>query len=233
MNFLTSTLPTFLLEQDAWNQGKLVIGIDEAGRGPWAGPVVAGAVIFPACFATERLQGLKDSKKLSARQRNDWFDVITDCAQQTAIGIASAEEIDTYNILQATKMAMLRALDKLSFNLNHHHVLVDAVRFKPEDVAALMPQSTLLDLPQVCTAPIHGEDISLSIAAGAILAKVTRDRMLQELDVQFPGYGFAKHKGYGTKQHQAALSQLGPCAIHRQTYKPVLACSNLPRGKLS
>jgi ribonuclease HII len=192
-------MPPDILHERA--QTGLVAGIDEAGRGPWAGPVVAAAVIF---HAHEAPPGIDDSKKLSAERREALFDAILATAH-VGIGEASVAEIDRLNILAATLLAMQRAVAALG--IAPDHALVDGNR-KPS-----------LNCP--ITTLVKGDARSLSIAAASIVAKVTRDRMMIRYCDDYPGYGFARHKGYGTAQHQAALTRLGPCAIHRLSFAPV------------
>ncbi len=186
--------------------GLPIAGVDEAGRGPWAGPVVAAAVILDMdCPLPE---GINDSKRLTESQRERLFDAITGCAVSYGVGLASAEEIDRINIRQATHLAMSRAAEALTLS-------------GPPPVAALVDGND----PPAFTVPtralVDGDALSLSIAAASILAKVTRDRMMAVLDAEYPGYGFARHKGYGTAQHAEALLRLGPCPIHRMTFAPV------------
>ncbi len=185
-------------------------GVDEAGRGPLAGPVVAAAVIFPPARSEagidKRLRGLNDSKQLTPRHREDFFAILTSNSEiHYAIAVVDAQTIDRINILQATHRAMNEALAQL--RPQPGHVLVDGRPVKS------------MALPN--TALIKGDARSYSIAAASVLAKVTRDRMMQEYDVQFAGYGFAEHKGYGTPQHLAALAERGPCAIHRRSFAPL------------
>lgn len=176
-----------------------VCGVDEAGRGPLAGPVVAGAVILPKDC---EILYINDSKQLSANMREELFAVITEQALATGIGMASADRIDEVNILQATYEAMREAINNLG--IIPDILLNDAVT---------IPGMTMEQVPI-----IKGDAKSISIAAASILAKVTRDRMMKEYDSRYPGYGFAAHKGYGTKEHIQALRQHGPCAIHRKTF---------------
>ncbi len=176
-----------------------VCGIDEAGRGPLAGPVVAGAVIFPKDVD---ILYINDSKKLSAAKREELYDVIRDKAAACAVGIVEAERIDEINILQATYEAMRKAIFAL-----------------PEKPQILLNDAVTIpdvDIRQV--AIIKGDAKSISIGAASILAKVTRDRMMIEYDEQFPGYGFAKHKGYGTAEHYAAIRRMGLSPIHRKSF---------------
>lgn len=174
-------------------------GIDEAGRGPLAGPVVAGAVILPKDC---RILYINDSKKLSEKRRNELFDIIKEEAVTYGIGIIDAARIDEINILQATYEAMRSAINNL--NPSPDILLNDAVT---------IPK---VDIKQVPI--IKGDAKSISIAAASVLAKVTRDRIMEEYDKKYPEYGFAKHKGYGTKQHIQALEQFGASPIHRRTF---------------
>ncbi|MBQ7536439.1 MAG: ribonuclease HII [Stomatobaculum sp.] len=174
-------------------------GIDEAGRGPLAGPVAAAAVILPENC---RILYLNDSKKLSPARRDALFDEIKEKAVSFAVAVVPAERIDEINILQATYEAMRKAVGELS----------------PEPGALLNDAVTIPDLPFRQIPIVKGDAKSLSIAAASVLAKVTRDRMMEEFDRLYPEYGFAKHKGYGTAQHIAALKKYGPCPIHRRTF---------------
>ncbi|WLR46963.1 ribonuclease HII [Halobacillus litoralis] len=178
-----------------------VAGIDEAGRGPIAGPVVAGAVILPRDYY---LEGLNDSKKLSLKSREAYFDRIKADADW-GIGIVTNEEIDQINIYQATKLAMQRAVENLSGQ--PEHLLIDAMELD----AIRSPQTKL----------IKGDERSVSIAAASVIAKVTRDRMMAELDEQYPVYQFRNNQGYGTKPHVEALKAYGPSPVHRKTFAPV------------
>lgn len=176
-----------------------VCGVDEAGRGPLCGPVVAAAVILPNGLY---LEGLNDSKKLTEKKRDALFDLICENAVAYAIAESSVEEINQTNILEATLLAMRRA--------------ISALPVKPD--FALIDGNVSRDFPLPVRAVIHGDAISPSIAAASILAKVTRDRMCVELDRQYPQYGIAKHKGYGTKDHMNALREHGPSPIHRTKF---------------
>ena len=180
----------------------LVAGVDEAGRGPLAGPVVAAAVILDDL---KPIKGLNDSKKLTAKQRDKLYDEIRAKALCCAIAQASVEEIDDINILQATMLAMKRAVEGL--RLKPAKVLVDGNRLPVLDVLA--------------EAIVKGDATVPAISAASILAKVTRDRWCAELDAQYPQYGFAGHKGYGTAEHIAALQKHGACPEHRKTFSPV------------
>lgn len=180
---------------------KIVCGVDEAGRGPWAGPVCAAAVILDQANIPD---GLDDSKKLSPAKREALFPQIMATAE-VGIGLVSAAEIDKINILQATYLAMSRALAAL----------------KSIPTLALIDGNRAPKLYCATHCIIGGDGKSLSIAAASIIAKVTRDRLMVLMDNEFCAYGFAKHKGYGTAQHRAALTQYGPCAEHRKSFMPV------------
>ena len=177
-----------------------ICGVDEAGRGPLAGPVTAAAVILPPGVDIE---GLNDSKKLSEAKREKLYDVIRQTAVSCCVASASVEEIEQYNILQATFLAMRRAVEGLSCVPDL--ALIDGNRLP---VGLTVPARTI----------VKGDGRSVSIAAASILAKVTRDRWMEVLDAKYPQYGFAVHKGYGTKRHYAALTEFGPCEEHRQTF---------------
>ena len=185
-----------------WNISGLVAGVDEAGRGPLAGPVVAAAVILDDL---KPIKGLADSKKLSASRREKLFDEIRAKALCFSIALASVEEIDQLNILQATLLAMRRAVNGL--RLKPNMVLVDGNRLPIIDVRA--------------EAIVKGDSLVPAISAASILAKVHRDRWCMEVDLVYPQYGFAGHKGYGTAVHLAALKRHGACPEHRKTFKPV------------
>ncbi len=190
-------------ERDAWDRGlKLVAGVDEAGRGPLAGPVVAAAVVFRAGHVPG---GIRDSKELSPKRRQEVFPRICEEAIAVGLGIISEKVIDRINILRATQLAMRRALSGL--NLKPHLSLIDGMR---------VPGINWLQ-----RAIVDGDRLSVSIAAASIIAKVTRDRIMVEQDRLYPRYGFASHKGYGTRAHVAALKKYGPCKIHRFSFRPV------------
>ena len=178
---------------------KVICGVDEAGRGPLAGPVCAAAVILPEHL---EIQGLTDSKKLTDKKRRELFPVIKEQAIAYGIGIATEKEIDEINILQATFLAMQRALDQLA--VKPDLALIDGNRQKDFGI----PVKTV----------VKGDSLSMNIAAASILAKVTRDDMMVELAREYPQYDFEIHKGYGTKAHYGALTAHGPCAIHRMTF---------------
>ena len=187
----------YTYENEALKKGyKLVCGVDEAGRGPLMGPVCAAAVILPCGLVIE---GLNDSKKLSEKKREALFDIITQNAVAYGIGFASVEEIDGINILNAAMLAMNRAIEKLT----------------PK---AIIDGNCKRSIKIPCETLVGGDAKCPSVAAASILAKVSRDRLCYELDKQYPQYGFAKHKGYGTKDHIAALFEYGPCECHRKTF---------------
>jgi ribonuclease HII len=195
-------------EAELWAAGaRLVAGVDEAGRGPLAGPVVAAAVILPE---EVDLPGLDDSKKVAPARREELFARIAASAVAVGVGRASEKVIDGTNILSATLGAMRDAV--LALSVRPDHVIVDG-----ND----LPRG--LDLP--ATAIPRGDGRSAAIAAASIVAKVTRDRLLTDLDAKYPGYGFARHKGYGTSEHVAALARLGPCEIHRRSFGLVMEAS--------
>ena len=207
----SASIDRFAFERAHVAHGRVrIAGVDEAGRGPLAGPVVAAAVYFPIAWiragVPTELTGLNDSKQLSASQRERFFQTLTTLPEvRFAIAEADAATIDAINILQATHQAMNAALAALA--PAPEHALVDGLF-----VASLRwPQTAL----------VKGDARSFSIAAASVLAKVTRDRQMVAYDRQFPGYSFAQHKGYGTAQHLAALARLGPCPIHRRSFAPV------------
>ncbi len=182
----------------------LVAGIDEAGRGAWAGPVVAAAVILDH-HKLDQLDGVNDSKQLSPRQREALYQLIIDNCRAFGVGRGSVEEIDSLGIVPATRLAMTRAIEALSPQPNA--LIIDAVRLPKVN----LPQSVFF----------FADSISLSVAAASIIAKVARDRLMVELDARYPRYDFARHKGYGTQIHQVALQSIGPCEIHRRSFKPI------------
>ena len=187
-------------EREAFADGvKLVCGVDEAGRGPLAGPVCAAAVILPPELV---IPGLNDSKKLTDKKRRELYDVITAEAVSYGIAFASEKEIDGINILQATFLAMARAMEKLT----------------PQPELALIDGNRAKDFGLPVRTIVKGDSLSASIAAASILAKVTRDRLMEQYDEAYPQYGFAIHKGYGTKRHYEALREFGPSPIHRMTF---------------
>ena len=197
-------------ECDLWQKGAtLVAGVDEAGCGPLAGPVVAAAVVFPRQWLESglpsKLRGLNDSKQLDEEQREKFFSVLTSHPEiRSAVATVDVEMIDRINIRQAAWRAMQQALDQLQ--PRPEHVLVDGLKIRW--------------LPYAQTALVQGDCKSYSIAAASVLAKVTRDRLMIEFDKSYPGYGFAEHKGYATPQHYAAIAERGACPIHRRSFAP-------------
>lgn len=189
-----------------WDKNQYVIGIDEAGRGPLAGPVVVAGVIFPIGYDSKDIY---DSKKLSLKKREELYKVILEDALYYNIQIVDEKEIDKYNIYQATKMAN----ERIVLDSKCQVVLTDAMKLQLENY-------TVYPI-------IKGDQKSCSIAAGSILAKVTRDHIMDEYDAIYPQYGFKKHKGYPTKAHLQALQQFGPCPIHRFSYGPVMESNQL------
>ncbi|BCS53163.1 ribonuclease HII [Geobacter sp. SVR] len=198
--FASPPFDILTFEQQAQRRGyRAIAGIDEAGRGPLAGPVVAAAVILPEGL---RLAEVDDSKKLTPETRERLFDLVMEQASAVGIGIVGPEVIDRINILQATRQAMLEAVTQLSPIPDF--LLIDGI----STIEAPIPQKTVK----------KGDSLSLSIAAASIIAKVTRDRLMCELDLHYPGYGFSAHKGYGCASHLEAIRQLGPCIVHRLTF---------------
>jgi len=197
-------LPNLRYEEELRAAGHtLIAGIDEAGRGPLAGPVSAAAVILPEKF---ELSGLNDSKKLTARRRDQLFDTLTSRDDILwSVVLVDAAEIDKINILRATHAAMARAFAGLPVTAD----------------AALIDGLPVKGFPSPQRALVKGDSLSLSIAAASILAKVTRDRVMIDFGRDYPQYGFESHKGYGTKQHLAALEEYGPCPIHRRSFRPI------------
>jgi ribonuclease HII len=179
----------------------LIAGVDEVGRGPLVGPVVAAAVILPVNYS---LPGLTDSKKLSEKKRNQFYEILRHDAIAIGVGEIPAETIDKVNIYEASKLAMMEALNNLK--VKPEHVLIDAMPLQLE-----MPSTSI----------IHGDALSLSIAAASVIAKVTRDKEMYELHEKYPEYRFDKHKGYPTKLHLEMLKKYGPLENYRFTYKPV------------
>lgn len=195
-----SEINMWQIEQSYFANGvRLICGVDEAGRGPLAGPVCAAAVILPPNI---EIPGLNDSKKLSDKKRRELFPVIQEKALSYSIAFADEKEIDEINILQATYLAMERAISGLSV--------------KPE--LALIDGNRAKDFGLPVETVVHGDSLSASIAAASVLAKVSRDDLMLKLAEHYPGYAFEIHKGYGTKTHYEALRTLGPCPIHRMTF---------------
>ncbi len=208
-------------ERQHWACGRTrVAGVDEAGRGPLAGPVVAAAVVFDPAFALREseasLADLTDSKQLTAAQRDSYFALLTGAGPElVAIGVGRADvaEIDRHNILRATHMAMYRAVEALP--ARPEHILVDGL--------------AVHGLPAPTTPIVRGDGKSLSIAAASVIAKVTRDRIMIALDAVYPAYGFAVHKGYGTAFHIQRLLAHGPCPEHRRSFRPVADAAGIRR----
>jgi ribonuclease HII len=200
-------------EQSAKAQGYTrIAGIDEAGRGPLAGPVVSAAVILPHDFSCK---GINDSKKLTANQRNKIFPIIRDNALGIGIGIASPEEIDRINILNASLLSMKRAVEKL---------VSDKKKSFPDFL--LIDGKFTIDMEIKQKAIVKGDSKSISIAAASIIAKVTRDAIMEDLHRTYPAYGFIRHKGYPTRAHKQAICDHGPCPVHRFTFKGVKEFTN-------
>ena len=193
-------------EKELYNQGITNIGgVDEVGRGPLNGPVVTACVILPKDF---KLDGLTDSKKLTEKRREEYYEYIINNCLAYGIGECSPEEIDKYNILEATKIAMKRAIDKVNKKIRIEHVLIDG--------------NMKFDFNYPYTSIVKGDSRSISIAAASVVAKVTRDRMMIELDKKYPMYGYKKHKGYPTKAHLEAINKYGLIDGYRKSYGPVM-----------
>lgn len=191
-------------EFELYNKGiKYIGGVDEVGRGPLIGPVVTACVVLPKDF---KLEGLTDSKQLSEKKRDKFYEYIKENAIACEVGIIGPEIIDEVNIYEATKLAMLQAINKVKEKIKLEHVLIDAM---PLD----------LDIPS--TSIIKGDAKSITIAAASVIAKVTRDKMMYELDEKYPQYGFKNHKGYPTKKHIEAINKYGLIEGYRKTYGPV------------
>ena len=200
--------PTLRLEAHLWKAGIIpVAGLDEAGRGAWAGPIVAAAVVLPADRRDLRriLAGVRDSKEMTSRQRELWAGRIREIALAVGVGEAASLDVDGIGPLRATRLAMHRALQALA--IEPRFLLLDFMRL-PE-----------IPLPQTCLP--HGDGLALSISAASVIAKVWRDEGMKAIEESYPGYGFARHKGYGTASHREALGRLGPCPIHRSSFAPV------------
>jgi ribonuclease HII len=207
IRFTFPSAPDLSFETALWRQGRqAVAGIDEAGRGALAGPVSAAAIILPADLSLGQvLTGVRDSKQMTPGSRFRWAVRLKEIALAWGVGYASPDEIDTLGIVPATCLAARRAVEQLS--LIPEHLLIDYLRL-PE-----------LDIPQ--TSLVKGDARCYSIAAASILAKTSRDQLCYELDNQYPGYGFGKHKGYGTAAHLEALKSLGPAPVHRRSFAPI------------
>jgi len=195
--------PDDRFEREAWTRGfRRVAGVDEAGRGPLAGPVVAAAVILPRRW---RQEGLRDSKLLSEGQRERLYARIVDTAVAIGVGIVGAQMIDTHNILEATRLAMEQAVRQLSPPSDY--LVLDALV-----LPAVLVEQRLV---------VKGDGLCVSVAAASVVAKVTRDRLMAEAHARYPEYGFLTHKGYGTAEHLRQLQRLGPCELHRRSFRPV------------
>lgn len=208
---MTGGKPNLDLEHAFWIEGyEWVAGLDEAGRGAWAGPIVAAAVVFPSGRGDllSVLDGVRDSKALAPSRREAYRDLIIKAALATGVGSAQADEIDRCGVVPASRLAMQRALKSLR---------------------SVRPQALLIDylaLPEAKLPQLHppkAEELSLSVAAASIIAKVARDWYMTEIDSEYPGYGFTQHKGYGTPAHREALHRLGPSRVHRYSFRPVRA----------
>ena len=200
--------PNLAYEKQLWGSGaRFVAGLDEAGRGAWAGPVVAAAVVLPPDRddLADLLSGVRDSKVMTRRQRETWATSICELALAVGVGETPADQVDSIGLIAATRAAMRAALAALSPAPDH--LLIDHLRL----TGVTTPQTPLT----------HGDALALSIAAASVIAKVTRDQRMAELDAAYPGYGFALHKGYGTALHRDALAAHGPSPIHRLTYAPI------------
>ncbi len=209
-------LPSLEIEQPLWQAGyRAIAGLDEAGRGALAGPVVVGVVLLPPAAGLSRtLDGVRDSKQLIPPQREVWAERIRQVAMDWGLGFASAGEIDRWGIVSAVRLAALRALSALRHPPDY--LLTDFQLHLPS-----------LDLPQ--TSLVDGDALSLTIAAASILAKTARDAYMVEMENLYPGYGFARHKGYATQQHRQALHLLGPTPLHRRSF---LGSLNRVSGKM-
>ncbi len=196
--------PSLQIEQMLWKSGvKLIAGVDEAGRGAWAGPMMASAVILPDDVQiASTLAGVRDSKKMTPRQREHWAIKIKSAAVAWWVGEVTSTEIDEIGILPGNRLAMTRAIDGLTLTPEYH--LFDFIHWK--------------DCPYKGEKLVRGETQSLSIAAASVLAKTTRDELMVIFDTRYPGYGFARHKGYGTAIHRDAIQRLGLCEIHRMSF---------------
>ena len=230
--YLWPDFPDLKFERSLWKKGlRWIGGIDEAGRGAWAGPVSAAVVILPRELSlsgcaignhSRTLRGVRDSKQMTPLQREAWAPRIKEIALAWSVGFASAEEIDMLGIVPATRLAATRALESLLATSAGQSP--DRQNPNPLILNLLIPDFLITDylllpdcsLPQ--TALVKGDRRALTVAAASVLAKTARDALMRELDGEYPGYGFARHKGYGTPQHRAALARLGMCSIHRKSF---------------
>jgi ribonuclease HII len=200
-------MPSFIEEEQLAAKGyRFIAGVDEAGRGALAGPVVAAAVILPSSVDAAQLEGVRDSKLISPAKRELLFHHIYELAISVGVGMAPHSLVDSLGIIKATRIAMKQAIERLS--PSPESLLIDYMRL-PE---LKMPQKGIT----------HGDNLCFSIACASIIAKVTRDWVMVEFDRLYPGYGLAQHKGYGTRQHVACLLRLGACPIHRRSFRPVM-----------
>jgi ribonuclease HII len=198
--------PTFIEEKALHTQGyRFVAGIDEVGRGALMGPVMAAAVILPDTVKGKWKTKVRDSKQLTSKDRDYLYGFICEAAVSYGIGSSSNEEIDSMGIAKATRVAMVKAVRQL--DPAPHFLIIDWVRLKE----SYLPQKSI----------VHGDALCFSIACASIIAKVTRDRLVTEMDKDYPGYNFGEHKGYGTEEHLACLRDKGPCALHRRSFRPV------------
>lgn len=203
------TIPDFSNEEKLFKKGyKKIAGIDEAGRGPLAGPVVAAAVVFSQGIKAGDLvkMGVRDSKLLTAKKRDYLYEKIIEQSSDWAVSIISEDVIDEINILRASLLAMRKA--------------VESLKIKP-DFLLIDGRFTIDNFPVSQMAVPKADQMIFSVSAASVIAKVTRDRLLIELDQKYPGYGFAKHKGYGTREHMEAIKKIGPCRIHRKSFSPI------------
>ncbi|MBW6440822.1 ribonuclease HII [Patescibacteria group bacterium] len=202
-------IPDFYREEKLFQRGyKYIAGVDEAGRGPLAGPVVAAAVVFHDLKCIDNLikKGIRDSKTISEKKREYFYEMIVKHSEDWGIGVVSERTIDQINILEATKLAMRNAVENLK--IMPDFILVDGI-------------NTVENFPASQMAIPKADQYVFSVSAASIVAKVTRDTILHKLDCQYPGYGFAKHKGYGTKLHLDMIREKGPCKIHRKSFMPI------------
>src|SRR5680860_199801 len=202
-------VPDFSREEKLTQRGyKCIAGVDEAGRGPLAGPVVAGAVVFSDAKIVQKLMaaGIRDSKTISEKKREYFYELIIENAEEWSVGIVAEDVIDRINILEATKLAMTTALKNLK---------------KKPDFVLIDGMNTLENFSASQMAIPKADQNIFSVSAASIIAKVTRDRILIDFDKRYPGYGFAKHKGYGTKFHLEMIEKNGPCKIHRKSFSPI------------
>jgi ribonuclease HII len=230
--------PNFAEEKKLWNNGyRFVAGLDEAGRGPLAGPVVAGAVMFNYQFlfnsaelqqrgsifnkfSIKQFSKIKDSKQLTEKQREEIYEKLIKCKDiKWGVGIVSEKVIDKINILEATKLAMLNAVENLKLKAQKSKLKATVQNLNPEFL--IIDGNFKIDSKILQKSIIKGDQKVFSIAAASIIAKVTRDRIMQKYHKKYPQYGFGEHKGYGTKAHFASLEKFGPCIIHRKTFCPV------------